>query len=228
MTNSTQVQPAASRLPAEQRREQILTSAIRVYEQRPHIDVGTAEIAASAGVARSLIHHYFGSGHGLYLEVLRRLYFIAPLDASLLEGDTLPERISRLLDRWLAGVARHRNTWMGFTTVGGPGADPDVAEVLAQADVLIATRVLEAAGVTEGERPSLLPLIISWGGMAKAAIRQWLVVNAMDQDQVRDLLVSTLLAILNRDESLEGAAATATTAPLNEGTLLRTPLIGGR
>ena len=73
-------EPTPARLPPQERREQILASAIRLFEERPHTSVSTAEIAAAAGVARPLIHHYFGTRRDLYIEVLRRLYFIPPIE----------------------------------------------------------------------------------------------------------------------------------------------------
>ena len=80
-------EPTPARLPPQERREQILQSAIRLFEERPHTSVSTAEIAAEAGVARPLIHHYFGTRRDLYIEVLRQLYFIPPIEPAELPGN---------------------------------------------------------------------------------------------------------------------------------------------
>lgn len=191
-------EPTPSRLPPEERREQILQSAIRLFEERPHTSVSTAEIAAAAGVARPLIHHYFGTRRDLYIEVLRRLYFIAPIEPAELAGDSLEERAGQLLDRWLAGVAWRPNIWLTFTAAGGPGADPAVAAVLREADELIAQRLIDALELADtASADRLLPLVVAWGGLAKGAIHQWLAEKTLTKEDVRSVLVATLLTVLN-------------------------------
>lgn len=190
-------EPTPARMAPQERREQILQSAIRLFEERPHTSVSTAEIAAAAGVARPLIHHYFGTRQDLYIEVLRRLYFIPPIAPAELPGAELAERAGHLLDRWLAGIARRPNIWLSFTASGGPGADPAVAAVLREADSLIAQRLvdaLEIADTAPAER--LLPLVIAWGGLAKGSIHQWLAEQTLTRDDVRTLLVATLETVL--------------------------------
>jgi AcrR family transcriptional regulator len=190
-------EPTPARLPPEQRREQILQSAIRLFEDRPHTSVSTSEIAAAAGVARPLIHHYFGTRQELYIEVLRRLYFIPPIEPAELPGATLEERAGHLVDRWLDGVAWRPNIWLTFTASGGPGADPAVASVLREADELVAQRLIDAlelGGSAPAER--LLPLVIAWGGLAKGSIHQWLAEKTLTKDDVRTVLVATLMTIL--------------------------------
>jgi AcrR family transcriptional regulator len=195
MTSSAAHSPA--RLPAEERREQILLSAMSLFEQRPHMSVSTAEIAAAAGVARPLIHHYFGTRQDLYIEVLRRLYFIPPIEPGDLPGESLDDRAGHLIDRWLTGVAQRPNIWLSFTASAGPGADPAVSAVLREADELIARRLIEALALeSSGGSRRLLPLVIAWGGMAKGAIHQWLAEETLTKADVRDVLVATLMTVL--------------------------------
>ena len=191
-------EPTPSRLPPQERREQILQSAIRLFEERPHTSVSTAEIANAAGVARPLIHHYFGTRRDLYIEVLRRLYFIPPIEPEELPGDSLPERAGHLLDRWLDGVAWRPNIWLTFTASGGPGADPAVAAVLREADALIAQRLIDALKLGESAPAArLLPLVIAWGSLAKGSIHQWLAEGTLTKDDVRRVLVATLMTVLD-------------------------------
>jgi AcrR family transcriptional regulator len=188
-------EPLAARLPAEERREQILRCAMKLFEERPHTSVSTAEIAAAAGVVRPLIHHYFGTRRDLYIEVLRRLYFIPPIDPAELDGETLAERAGQLLDRWLEGVARRPNLWLSFTGVGGAGVDPAVTAVLNEADELIARRLIDALAVAPGQTDRLLPAVIAWSGLVKGAIHQWLAEGTLNRAKVHELLVATLMTV---------------------------------
>src|SRR5579884_1053591 len=65
--------PRWQRLGQDVRRRQILECARRLFSERPYASVSTTEIAREAGVARGLLHHYFGSKRDLYLEVVRTL-----------------------------------------------------------------------------------------------------------------------------------------------------------
>jgi AcrR family transcriptional regulator len=191
-------EPTPARLPPLERREQILQSAIRLFEERPHTSVSTAEIAAEAGVARPLIHHYFGTRRDLYIEVLRRLYFIPPIAPEEVPGASLRERAGRLLDRWLDGVARRPNIWLTFTASGGPGADPGVAAVLREADALVARRLIDALALGDSAPADrLMPLVVSWGGLAKGSIHQWLAEGTLTKVDVRTVLVETLMTVLD-------------------------------
>ncbi|MFL6089086.1 MAG: TetR/AcrR family transcriptional regulator [Aeromicrobium sp.] len=188
-------EPLAARLPAEERREQILRCAMKLFEERPHTSVSTAEIAAAAGVVRPLIHHYFGTRRDLYIEVLRRLYFIPPVDPTELDGETVADRAGQLLDRWLDGIARRPNTWLAFTAGGGPGADPAVAEVVHEADELIANRLIDALDVAH-RRADLLPAVVAWSGLVKGSVHQWLTEGTMTRAKVREIVLATLLTVL--------------------------------
>lgn len=182
---------------ADERREQILACATRLFEERPHHEVSTTEIAEAAGVARPLVHHYFGTRRNLYLEVLRRLYFIPPIVPGDLEGVTLEEKVSALLARWLEGVSRHRNTWLATMRVGGPGSDPEVARIMQEADELVVGRLIQALGLDQAPgQKRLRALLVGYAGLAKASTRQWLVTGALSQADVHHLLVETLLTVL--------------------------------
>ena len=65
----------SKRMDGYERREQIITCAMRLFE-KGYSEVSIGDIADAAGIARPLIHHYFGTKRDLYLEVVRRLSHI--------------------------------------------------------------------------------------------------------------------------------------------------------
>src|SRR5437588_12218189 len=65
--------PRWQRLDHDERRAQILACARRLFSERNYDAVSTTDIAREAGVARGLLHHYFGTKRDLYLEVVRDL-----------------------------------------------------------------------------------------------------------------------------------------------------------
>ncbi len=62
----------AKRLPASERHEQILDAAEVVFASSGYRDVGTAAVAAQAGVSEPTLYRYFDSKRDLYLALLDR------------------------------------------------------------------------------------------------------------------------------------------------------------
>jgi len=191
-------EPRWRRLEPDARREQILACAITLFGERPYAAVSTTELAHRAGVARGLINHYFGTKRELYLEVVRRMVTIPQVAVDRLPDGSLSERVEVSVSWFLDGVARHSRTWLAALGVEGVGRDPEVERILAEADEAAADRVLEAAGLASvvAHREELRAMIRAYGGMVKAAAREWLVRGALSRDQVQHLLTTTLLSLL--------------------------------
>jgi AcrR family transcriptional regulator len=62
----------ASRLPAEERRRQILDSAVGVFARVGYEAAGTADIARAAGIGEPTIYRYFSNKREVYLETVAR------------------------------------------------------------------------------------------------------------------------------------------------------------
>jgi AcrR family transcriptional regulator len=95
--------PRWQRLERDERREQILACARRLFSERSYATVSTSEIAAAAGVARGLLHHYFGTKRELYLEVVRTMVGTPPTPIPRAgSGEHLEAAIGEAADRWLS------------------------------------------------------------------------------------------------------------------------------
>ena len=107
----------------------------------------------------------------------------------------LKERVEAALDQVLDLIAPHGRMWLA--AIGG-GLDPDVERILAEADDVAADRVLAATGLADmtEHRAELRAMIRAYGGLTKAAIREWLQRGDLSRDQVHLLLTRTLLTIL--------------------------------
>lgn len=207
---STAAAPRGRRLEPDARREQILSCALRLFERRPYAEVSTGEIARAAGVARALINHYFGTKRGLYLEVVRRLAFVPPYAIDDLPDGELETRVETSIERLLGVVWRHRSMWLATVSAEGLGRDEEVEAILQEADEIAADRVLEATGMASDD-PALRAVVRSYGALVKAATREWLVRGTLHREQVKVLLVRSLLALVRdafprvRDAGLPGS-----------------------
>lgn len=62
----------ARRLPAEERRAQILEAAVPVFARLGYSGTGTADIAAAAGIGEPTIYRYFANKRELYMAAIRQ------------------------------------------------------------------------------------------------------------------------------------------------------------
>jgi AcrR family transcriptional regulator len=177
------------RLAPEDRRDQILGVARRLFAERPFAAVSTHEIAAAAGVRRGLLNHYFGTKRALYLEVVRDMVRVpAPPMPSELAGRPLEDVWRDAVERWLTMVERNRGLWLAAVR------DPELDPIFDAAREASATNVLNIIGAPDTAR--LRAFVRVYGAGAEAATIEWLSRGRLEREQVRDLLVRSLLVLV--------------------------------
>lgn len=187
---------APRRLAPEARREQILAVAVEVFGSRPYAEVATGEIAREAGVARGLLHHYFGTKRDLYLEVVRRMV-LPPVDhAMVTPTGPLHSRVDRSVTWFLDVVAEHGPTYVRVVGAEGIAADPEVERILARADDVAARVVLAAVGLSDGDDPRERAVVRAYGGLVKSAVREWVGSGTLTREEVHRLLTRALLTVI--------------------------------
>lgn len=193
-----QPEPRWQRLEPDERRQAILACAIRLFGERPFASVSTSDLAREAGVTRGLIHHYFGTKRDLYLEVVREMLYVPPLESVHLPTGPLRERIDACVEWLLRAVEAHGRTWVAVAGAEGVGDDAEVQRMLDEADDLAAARVLDAVGFTGGkkQKATAVAAVRAYGGMAKAASREWVVRKSLTRAQVHSLLSDSLVTII--------------------------------
>jgi AcrR family transcriptional regulator len=192
--------PRWQRLEHDERRKQILACARRLFSERSYDAVSTTEIANEAGVARGLLHHYFGTKRDLYLEVVRQLVRMpsnpVPLQAP---GRGLDHVIEESVDRWLAMLERNRGTWLAAIAARGlGGSDPELEAILEEAREQAADRLIEALQTYEAATapPELRAVIRAYSGFAEEASVEWLARGRLTREQTQKLLTETFLSLV--------------------------------
>lgn len=187
------------RLEHDERRQQILDCARRLFSERSYDTVSTSEIARNAGVARGLLHHYFGTKRELYLEVVRMLVRLPSTPVPRRGGDlSLAELIDESTDRWLSELERNRGTWLAAVGTQGLGRDPEVEGILDEARERTTTRIIHVldAGAPAAASPQLRAAIRSWGALAETASVEWLGRERISREQAKVLVVRSFLALV--------------------------------
>jgi AcrR family transcriptional regulator len=165
---------------------------------KPYDEVSMTDIAEAAGVARGLLHHYFGSKRELYLEIVREAVSVpflpTPEDAPELRAT---EIWALSVDRWIELIDADRELWATALSAGGIGHDAEVQLLLDAGREAVAVNALRAVGIDE-PTPTMLALVRGYGGFTEALVREWLLNERLTKDQVRVLLLESL-PVLVRD-----------------------------
>jgi AcrR family transcriptional regulator len=91
----------------DERREQILEAALRVFAYKGLGATKISDIAAAAGISQGLIHHYFSSKEGVYSAVAERA-MLGGLGAFTFAGSEAQspwDRLQAMCARMLEGLA---------------------------------------------------------------------------------------------------------------------------
>lgn len=194
-----QRQAQRRRMEPDARRAEILSVARRLFGANGYTTVSLSDIAAEAGVARALINHYFGGKRQLYLEVVRQMMVVPASVSERLPPTSAEERLAICVDRWLEVVERNREMWLSAVGLEALGNDPEIDQIMLEADEIATDRVLEAAmmaDVVEG-RHKLRAMIRAHSGMLKAASREWLVRGTLSRSDLHVMLTRTVLHLVN-------------------------------
>jgi AcrR family transcriptional regulator len=190
--------PRWRRLDHDERRQQILTCARRLFSERNYSAVSTTDIAKEAGVARGLLNHYFGTKRELYLEVVRSLMRMPTNPVPLQPGRGIEVVIEESVERWLQMLEHNRGTWLAAIGARGLGRDAEVEAILDDARERAVDRLIEALQTYEAATapPQLRATIRAYSGFAEAASIEWLERGRLTREQLQTLLVQGFLSIV--------------------------------
>ncbi|HWF24652.1 MAG TPA: helix-turn-helix domain-containing protein [Solirubrobacteraceae bacterium] len=204
--------PRWQRLEHDERRRQILVVARRLFSERSYAAVSTSDIAREAGVARGLLHHYFGTKRELYLEVVRALVLMPSNPVPLSSDGGLEVVIGESVDRWLEMLERNRGTWLAAVGAQGLGRDVEVEAILDEAREQAVDRLIEAVEPDEVS-PELRAVLRAYSGLAESASLEWLHRDRLTREQVQMLLVESFLALVREVlPAVEGAGGVTQTS----------------
>jgi AcrR family transcriptional regulator len=185
--------PKRVRMDRDERRRQILRAAERLFSERPYSSVSVGDIAEEAGVAKGLMHHYFGSKRELYLEVVRTVAAVpsVPLPD---EGQVDRQQSWEVrVEAFLALISQNPELWLTSVTVGGAERDDEVASILDEGKEVLADETIVALGMADrSDDPALRALVRAYGGLVQELTVEWLGRGRLDQDQVKAAMVATL------------------------------------
>lgn len=182
------------RLGSDEREEQILAAAQRVFAQNPYDAVSLTEIADLAGTTRTNIYYYFRTKRNLFLKVVYRFSQIpSTLDVVERDGATRDSHVRDVLGRWLDSVEQNREMFMTMLHASS-SSDPQVSGVLTQSMVAWEEKLIAIVGLDLAD-PSHHAMVRSYQAMVTEASVQWLEGARLSKQQVHRMLSDGLLAL---------------------------------
>jgi AcrR family transcriptional regulator len=180
-----------TRLPARERRAQILAAASELFRAAHYDDVSLDDVAERAGVTRGLINHHFGTKRELYLEVLRRFIDVDLIPVpEYVQGATLRRRLEESVDGWVAVIDESRDMALDFLRMSAVG-DPEIRELMEQTRERTAHRICAVIGLgpVDALTPGRMAQLRILEAIAEAAVVQWLEYERLSKEQVRALVL---------------------------------------
>jgi AcrR family transcriptional regulator len=167
--------PATPRLPAAERREQLLASALETFAAKGFHETSMNDVADAAGVTKPVLYQHFASKKALYHELVDEMgsRLEQAIFESVAEADGPRQQVEagfRAYFRWSIGQGAAFRVLFSDRN----RADVDLSGAVARVEAVVADRVaglIEVPGLSDDERHVLAFGVV---GIAEATSRRWL------------------------------------------------------
>jgi AcrR family transcriptional regulator len=175
------VSSSTARLPAAQRRRQLLDVALEVFARDGFHDTSMNGIAQAAGVTKPVLYRHFASKRALYRELLvevgERLQ--DEIAKAAAQAGSPRQQVRAGFAAYFHWVAERRDAFRVLFG-GETRRDPEFDEVASRAEASIAATIAElirVEGMAAADRGLLAYGLV---GMAEGTSRQWIATGAVE------------------------------------------------
>ncbi|MSO42425.1 MAG: TetR/AcrR family transcriptional regulator [Solirubrobacterales bacterium] len=185
---------------ASERREQLLQTAIALFDEHDYDDVSVDDIAKAAGVSHGLLFQYFGSKQELYVATVQPI--IEEFRRRIAPDPELPppERLRGTLRAYADFIHEHPTGYRSLMTRAS--RVPEVRGMIEEARWVGVHRIASQIGL-DAERPEVRIGLRAWIGYMDTAMLAWIDNDELERD---DLVEMIALAMRSTLESIAAAA----------------------
>ncbi|MGK5449938.1 TetR/AcrR family transcriptional regulator [Streptomyces radiopugnans] len=178
------------RMGVEERRQQLIDVALRLFSDRPPEDVSIDDIATAAGISRPLVYHYFPGKYSLYEAAVRRAADELSARFQVPREGPFSLRLLLVMGRYFDFAEEHAPGFSALLRGGSVRSEAVVEEVRQAAyDQLLAHLELTDPG------PRMSLVIRTWVGVAETTALSWLADRSIPRRELERQLVHDLLAL---------------------------------
>lgn len=163
-----------TRLPAAQRRRQLLDVALQVFAERGYHQTSMNDLAETAGISKPVLYQHFDSKESLYRQLLSDVseQLVTRITQAQQGADSARAGVASSFTAYFSFVAQERRT---FSLLFGSGAprESELAKSARAAEDEIADAI---ASMLDPHIPVATRRLIanSISGLAEGAVRSWL------------------------------------------------------
>lgn len=170
----------AVRLPAAERRQQLVETALNLFAERGLHGVSMDDIAEAAGVTKPVLYQHFTSKRALFMELLDEVgkAMLGSIAAATDAATTPREQVEAGLGAYFRFVADHHNS---FVLLFGDGSrrDEEFANAVDSVESVMAEFIAPLIDVDlDAEHRLLLAHAVI--GLAEGASRRWVAAGARE------------------------------------------------
>jgi AcrR family transcriptional regulator len=160
------------RLPADQRRQQLLEVAREIFSERGFHATSMDEIALAAGVTKPVLYQHFPSKRGLYVELLEdtRGMLLRELERATTHASTGRERVEEGFAAYFRFVVANRSAWR-LLFGASMRSDPEFAKIV-ESTIAAAVDVVSTLIDIPASAEKRLVLANALVGMAESVSRR--------------------------------------------------------
>jgi AcrR family transcriptional regulator len=193
--------PAYRRLDVDERRAQLVALGERLFTSYAYSELSMAKIAKEAGISKALLYHYFPS---------KQAYFEATLQAAAedLVARTQPDdalapaaQLEASLDAYLAWIGEHREAYSKLMVTAGEV--PEIRAMVEEVRHGTADRILSGVVGDGPVPPAARTAVRGWLWFMDGAALDWIAHDDVSRDELRGLLIGTLVGALMASGSAE-------------------------
>jgi AcrR family transcriptional regulator len=184
-----------TRLSPEARRAQLIDLGVEMLATRRLDELSVDLIAATAGISRGLLFHYFASKQEFHLEVARaaaaEMLRRTEPDPALGPVETLRASLAAFVDY----VEENPDNYKSLVR-GAASGDLDMRAIFDATRARMAARIIDVIA-TQGRRlsePAALA-VHGWVAFAEECVIRWLDERTFDREVLLDLLTKSLPAV---------------------------------
>jgi AcrR family transcriptional regulator len=188
------VPPLRRRLAPDDRRQELISAALQLFNTHLYEEVSVDDIAAVAGVSRPLVYHYYGGKAGVFISALRQ----AGEDVVAAIGKAGADSPDDWLAAGLSAFFDHiQQNPIGLTALlrHGSLAGGEDRQVLDEIRDKVLALIL--AGLRPpADSPVLQSVLRGWIAMVETMGREWLRRGEPSRSELETLLPELLRAVL--------------------------------
>jgi AcrR family transcriptional regulator len=186
--------PAYQRLNVDERRAQLLELGARLFTEHEYDELSMARISREAGISKALMYHYFPSKQAYFAATLEQgaqeLVAITAIGADVPPAQALNGALEAFLG-WIEGNAATYLKVMRSAT-----GHAEVRELIEAVRAETAQRVLDGLVGDQDAPPAVRAAVRGWLWFMDGVCRDWLEQRDVRQDEVRGLLLGTLVGAI--------------------------------